>query len=294
MRSAVVVAFACLLCSVQMVSAQWNQKGSGDCGGNDVGCSAGPTPSPSRCFTNAVARMAVCWDNRASGDPANFRENKCSTALGGAWCTYKSVTADQCAGGGAPGRKYECTAGSQHPILNAEVGIYHVNPVRKPKTVLDAVQDCLNDSVCSQLASMAAAQIGISPTAIKVAKAAAFVSDAAQHPESEETHYSITPPPGYRVCRVNIRTHSVNPPEGDRASVFSITAESSGIAIYTWTPKQRAGGGRSWYDGHLTVTFVPGATPAEVCSVTGSKYNYGCRGGKGTNKGLPACSTVDL
>jgi len=75
----------------------------------------------------------------------------------------------------------------------------------------------------------------------------------------------------------NIHSLSVDPAEGDRASLFSLTATSPEVAIYAWTPIKGAGQGRGWYDGYVTVTFVPVNTPAERCSVTDTKYNYVCR-----------------
>jgi len=292
MRLAIISASIALVCVLQPANAQWQPRGNGDCGGMDVGCSVGSTPANNRCFPGAVARTAVCWDNRTGGDPPNFRANNCSAS--GRWCTYKSVAADQCAGGGAPSAKYECTPAPQQPIQGAEVGVYHIDVVREPKGVADTVADCLRDNVCSTVLSVAASQVGIPPNAMRFARTAVVVSDALQNPTSEETHSSIKPPPGLRVCRVNIRTLSVVPAAGDRASVFSLTATSPEIAIYTWTPIQSLGQGRAWYDGYVTVTFVPVNTPAERCSVTDTRYNYGCRGGQGVNQGLPACSTVDM
>ena len=204
MRISILVSSLVFIGSFQSADAQWSPKSSGDCGGMDVGCSAGSTPIRSRCVPGGVARSAVCWDSRRGGDPPNFRANNCSAS--GSWCTYKSVGADQCVGGGAPGAKYDCTPGPQQPIQGAQIGVYHINPVRDAKTPYETVNDCLGDNVCSVIVSAVAAEIGIPPNVIRMANAARFVSDALQHPGSEETRYSIAPPQGYRICRVNIRT----------------------------------------------------------------------------------------
>lgn len=77
-------------------AALWVPAGTGDCSGTDVGRSEGHVPEPALCA--GAARTAVCWD----GD---VRRNG---PAGRAWCTYKSVTAAQCRGGGAPGIVYSC------------------------------------------------------------------------------------------------------------------------------------------------------------------------------------------
>jgi hypothetical protein len=110
----------------------------------------------------------------------------------------------------------------------------------------------------------------------------------------------MSPAEGYKVCHVQVRTVSVVPASGDRASLFSLTATSNGVSIYTWTPRQKTGQGRSWYDGYVAITFVkaslyPQYLTAGKCTIpaTGKKA-YACRGAKGVNKGLKACGSAAL
>jgi hypothetical protein len=173
----------------------------------------------------------------------------------------------------------------------AIVQVFHINPKREARTPWNEMSNCLKDTVCSQLVSIAASQIGVPPNAVRLASVAAQVSAP---PRSEETRYSIAPPSGYFVCRAYVRTQSVVPATGDRASVFSLTANRSGIAIYTWTPRRGIGKGRSWYDGFVTVVFEASGSSSANCSVTEQGQNYGCRGARGVNKGQPACSSAQL
>jgi hypothetical protein len=81
------------------VKFNWDPAAVGDCAGRDVGASFdSPSPVLAKCDASFVNRIAVCWDgtNLKNGPKA--------------WCTYKSVTPEQCAGGAAPGRVYRCVS----------------------------------------------------------------------------------------------------------------------------------------------------------------------------------------
>jgi hypothetical protein len=94
-------------------SSQWVPKGIGDCGGHDVECSAGPMPTNTMCHAGTIGLTAVCWDTRPRGWPSGYEAHCKPSAV---WCTYKQINADQCAGSGEAGRKYECVAaGLQTP-----------------------------------------------------------------------------------------------------------------------------------------------------------------------------------
>jgi hypothetical protein len=171
------------------------------------------------------------------------------------------------------------------------LGVYHINPVRHPKTIGDVVSECLNHSVCNAVFSSAASSAGLPPDALRMARAAAFVK-LNFNSDSEDTNYRITPPPGYRVCSVHINTQSVVPASGDRASLFSLVAKPHEVAIYTWTPIRGFGRGKAFYDGFVSVTFAAVHAPV-LCSINGDR-RYACRGATGVNKGLPACSAANL
>jgi len=76
----------------------WLLQGEGsDCPGHDVGVSSGPKPDDAKCTSPNIS--AVCWDGE-------LYFNK--TGPASAWCTYKDIPPNQCAGGGAPGRLFKC------------------------------------------------------------------------------------------------------------------------------------------------------------------------------------------
>jgi hypothetical protein len=81
---------------------------------------------------------------------------------------------------------------------------------------------------------------------------------------------------------------------------MSATAVKGGVGVYTWTPKQGVGGGKSWIEADFTVTGVRKDVAekyrkAGTCREVGPKGNnlVRCRGGKGVNKGQPACGNVE-
>lgn len=65
---------------------------------HDYGCSQGATPSPRYCDANHLGNVAVCWDNRPTGECGGAR----------AWCTYKAINISTPPHGGSPGRVYVC------------------------------------------------------------------------------------------------------------------------------------------------------------------------------------------
>ena len=175
---------------------------------------------------------------------------------------------------------------------------HHINPVRDARTPWDEAQNCLRDTACAAAVNGIAAQVGVPANAIRLVNAgAAFTAKQ----EGEETRYSIPALSGRKVCRVQVRTTSVVPATGDRASLFSISASPATVGIYTWTPRQGIGAGRSWYDGvvyvaHVKAELADDYSKSGKCSVpqTGQPAAYQCRGASGVNHGLAACGSKDL
>ena len=177
------------------------------------------------------------------------------------------------------------------------VSSHHIDVVRDAKNPGDVVKQCLDDPGCAVLANTIAAQIGIPGNAVRVISlGAAYTAKA----EGEETRYTIPAAPGRKVCSVKVRTTSVVPATGDRASLFSISARPEQVGIYTWTPVQGMGQGRSWYEGDVVITHVKNSLHAEYlkggkCTVQpGATSSYDCRGASGVNNGKPACGSKDL
>jgi hypothetical protein len=168
-----------------------------------------------------------------------------------------------------------------------------VDAVMQPKQPADAFKECANDSVCSSIIGGAATYLGVPPTLVSGALAIIPKAERA----GEEGHYTIEVPQGYVYCRASIRTVSVVPATGDRASVMSATSNDHGVAVYTWTPKQGLGQGRSWVEADYTIYGVKadlaGKYRAEGKCKPPGKNLINCRGATGVNHGMPACGSVD-
>ncbi len=155
----------------------------------------------------------------------------------------------------------------------------------------------MRDRLCASAVKAIAVEVGLPPETIDVAIAGAFTATQ----QGEETRYRISPVTGYRICHVKVRTTSVVPATGDRASLFSISATRTGVGIYTWTPRRGIGSGRSWYDGYVFVTHVRADLADQYaksgnCSVPENSppVAYQCRGASGVNNGLASRGSKDL
>ncbi|UEM12364.1 hypothetical protein J4G43_049545 [Bradyrhizobium barranii subsp. barranii] len=78
---------------------------------------------------------------------------------------------------------------------------------------------------------------------------------------------------------------------------MSATTNERGVGIYTWTPKQGVGQGRSWVEADYTIYGVKSDLAEKYrtegkCKPVG-KNIINCRGATGVNRGLPACGSVD-
>lgn len=167
---------------------------------------------------------------------------------------------------------------------------YHINPVMKPRGLEDAVRECLQDRICRQMLDAAAASLGIPTEAIAVAHVASMRTSR----NGEDTRFIIAPPEGYKVCRVSVRTVSLAPRSGDRASLLGVSATSERVSASTWTPKQGYGKGRSWYDGYLTVLFVPVHDQRTQCAISSNVSRMVCRGDGRSKHRQQACGYHEL
>lgn len=168
-----------------------------------------------------------------------------------------------------------------------------VDPVMQPKQPGDVFKECANNQACSAVLKGAASYLGVSPTLVSAVLA--IVPQATR--EGEEGHFTIQLPQGYVYCRASIHTVSVVPATGDRASLMSATTNERGVGIYTWTPKQGVGQGRSWVEADYTIYGVKSDLAEKYrtegkCKPVG-KNIINCRGATGVNRGLPACGSVD-
>ncbi len=154
--------------------------------------------------------------------------------------------------------------------------VFHINPVRHSKPVEREVGECLKDRVCGGALSATAAWVGVRPDVITIAKGAAIVATN-KKPKSADTKYTINPPKGYKVCKVNASPKTVLPASGPRAAKFKITPRPSGVSIETWTPRRRWPSRRSLYDGYVSVVFVPSGSSRQ-CGVSDKSLTYSCEG----------------
>jgi hypothetical protein len=177
---------------------------------------------------------------------------------------------------------------------NEFVAVSHkVDPVMQPKQPTDAIAECAKDPICSTVAKTAASYIGVSPNLVTAAMA---LIPPPKH-VGEASYFSISLPGGYQYCKAHIQTISVVPATGDRASLMNVSTNVSGVAIYTWTPRQGLGQGRSWVEADFTVIGVRNDL-ADKYRAAGTCQPYGklivsCRGARGINKGLHYCATYD-
>lgn len=164
-----------------------------------------------------------------------------------------------------------------------------LDQVMQPKNVIQAVQDCSSSDVCKTLVDAAATYLGAPPGTVS----AAMASIPGPQYSGEDANFRYNVPSGYQYCRALIRTISVTPASGDRASVMSAGNDKNGVHAYTWTPRQGLGGGRSWVEAEFTIYGVRNEI-ADQMRAKGTCRAFGkplinCRGAKGVNKGMPAC-----
>ena len=108
---------------INVLPQLWQLRGVGDCTGGDVDKSEGQFPLDRFCTEGGKAKTAVCWDG------INFK-NQGDFSYSAAWCTYKTTTSNNCSGGGAPGRLYQC------------------NPTSGPDRTLQLLRVCVGDNAC--------------------------------------------------------------------------------------------------------------------------------------------------
>ncbi len=170
------------------------------------------------------------------------------------------------------------------------------NPVSQPENPADAYSDCRGNALCKAATNAVAAYFGVDPATMESADHAVALFKAGGG--SEETKTLITPPSGYRVCRVSMKMVSINPASGDRSAHFSLSAAADRVQIYAWVPKGNWTRGRRWIDAYVYTTLVPNADygqarKAGVCEMNSMQLkHFTCRGSAshhGGAHGWPAC-----
>lgn len=131
----------------------------------------------------------------------------------------------------------------------------YVDQTVQPQSIVDALGNCVRSDACTGAALAAAAYFGVSvdPQIVVVARVAASRQG---DPDGETFDHILPIPEGYRFCRLQFNPVSIAPGGGARASEVEIWANPTFAHLYTWTPRQGLGGGRSWVEAEVTVLGV--------------------------------------
>lgn len=158
-----------------------------------------------------------------------------------------------------------------------------INPVMEPRGLDDAIAACQQLALCRNAVATAAVTVGLDPTLVAVGMAE--LGKLSRQPRSEEGSYEIWLPAPYLFCRATVETTSVVPSKGARGSILQVKSIDEGLWVYTWTPKQTYGEGRSWVDAVATVVGVlpeyrQDAIGKRLCNPPGQLF-MNCRGAFG-------------
>ena len=193
-----------------------------------------------------------------------------------------------------------CLGSSSSPVISQSddvvVTTQHIDEVRSPRSLADSAKSCLSDNLCSTILDAVTAELGIPSNAIDIVNVANLLTGGPTSPTSEEAKYYLRAVPGQVICRVRMVTTSVVPASGDRASFFAMTAWPDQVQMYTWTPHQGTGGGRSWWEGDIFVTHVKAKLAARYIKA-GKCSNFAAAGPNGVHfqcRGRDECGTKVL
>jgi len=169
-----------------------------------------------------------------------------------------------------------------------------VDQTMSPKSLTETALDCVKNAACKAALDSLAAMWGIESSLVS-----SLAASITTEKKGEESWVGIKLPTGYEYCRSAIRTVSVVPATGDRASYMGVSADKPGLSVYTWTPKRHVGEGRSWVEADFVVTGVKTAAAQKYresgkCNANAlPRTVVQCRGAAGVNKGLNHCGTYN-
>jgi hypothetical protein len=169
-----------------------------------------------------------------------------------------------------------------------------VDQTMSPKSITDTALDCVKNAACKAALDAAAAVWGIEGSLVS-----SLAATITTEKKGEESWVGISLPAGYEYCRSAIRTVSVVPATGDRASYMGVSADKPGLSVYTWTPRRNPGEGRSWVEADFVVTGVKTAAAQKYresgkCNANAlPRTVVECRGASGVNKGVNHCGTYN-
>ncbi|WP_250508044.1 MULTISPECIES: hypothetical protein [unclassified Caballeronia] len=170
----------------------------------------------------------------------------------------------------------------------------HLDQTMAPKNISQTFQECIGNATCKAAVDAVAMYFGVDSKTVTTV--AAKIAPPRQ--EGEESYFSYALPDGYSYCRSKISTVSITPADGRRASVFAGSARGNAIDVYTWTPKQGFGGGRSWVEADFSIIGVRNGLASKYrangkCNKSDTHPLFNCRGaGTESNDGeRPPCGS---
>ena len=166
------------------------------------------------------------------------------------------------------------------------------NPVQKPASFGDLLNDCANNDLCVQAVDAIGAAIGLAPGTISqsVENARKIGVRFGGSKVGEQWRTNVFAPRGYRICDVQVRVVSAAPVGSDRSPTFAATIQNdTHFELYAFVHKQQFGGGNSWVEAVATVRFANLGSRAErKChAISGAVYQYRCSQHNG-----PQCGTL--
>jgi hypothetical protein len=169
-----------------------------------------------------------------------------------------------------------------------------VDQTMNPKSVTETALECVKNAACKAALDAGAAMWGIEGSLV-TSLAATITTEK----KGEESWVGITLPTGYEYCRSAIRTVSVVPATGNRASYMGVSADKPGLSVYTWTPKRNITEGRTWIEADFVVTGVKTDVAQKYresgkCNANAlPRTVVACRGASGVNNGVNHCGTYN-
>jgi hypothetical protein len=169
-----------------------------------------------------------------------------------------------------------------------------INPEREAKRPEEVLRECTNNEKCNAVLDEIGAYYGVPKGSAKVVMKIVPVNA-----DGEMTFYDVDVPEGYKYCNYTLKTVSINPPTGDRASFIELQSTDQGVKVATWTPRGQFGQGRSWVDAYLVVRgaredLIEGMRASHACQRP-DPTKVTCRGDYSksqVNHGQPGCGTI--
>lgn len=153
-----------------------------------------------------------------------------------------------------------------------------VDSIRQPHGLDWYLQSRESKVILTSIASY----MGIDPTYVSLA----IDVIPSANVSGEETFYDLPLAPGYKYCASRVAVTSLNPGSGSRAAVIDAKVFKDGhLGVYTWTPVNHFGEGRSWAEADVQVmgilnSYYTAYVNKGICQQISGEYEqlFSCRG----------------